>query len=29
VENLPADEVAANYERYQNRYGTARASERP
>jgi L-ribulose-5-phosphate 4-epimerase len=26
VETLPADEIAANYDRYQNRYGTAEAS---
>ncbi|MGE5604010.1 MAG: L-ribulose-5-phosphate 4-epimerase [Nitrososphaerales archaeon] len=26
VETLPAEEIAANYDRYQNRYGTAEAS---
>lgn len=26
VESLPAEEIAANYDRYQNRYGTADAS---
>ena len=26
VEALPAEEIAANYDRYQNRYGTAEAS---
>ena len=26
VQDLPADEIAANYERYQHRYGTALAS---
>lgn len=28
VEELPAEEIAANYERYQNRYGTFQASAR-
>ena len=26
VESLPAEEIAANYDRYQHRYGTAEAS---
>ena len=26
VEELPAEEIAANFDRYQNRYGTAEAS---
>lgn len=26
VERLPEDEISANYDRYQNRYGTAAAS---
>ena len=26
IEELPAEEIAANFERYQNRYGTADAS---
>ena len=28
IENLSAEEVASNYERYQTRYGTARASQK-
>jgi L-ribulose-5-phosphate 4-epimerase len=28
VEELPAEEIAANYERYQNRYGTFQASQK-
>ena len=28
VEELPAEEIAANYDRYQNRYGTFQASRR-
>jgi len=28
VEELPAEEIAANYDRYQNRYGTFAASQR-
>lgn len=28
VESLPADEIAANYERYQTRYGTFQASQK-
>jgi len=27
VEELPAEEIAANYDRYQNRYGTFAASK--
>ncbi len=26
IETLPAEEIAANHDRYQNRYGTAEAS---
>ena len=28
IEELPAEEIAANYDRYQNRYGTFQASRR-
>jgi hypothetical protein len=28
VEELPAEEIAANYERYQTRYGTFQASQK-
>ncbi|HEX7587279.1 MAG TPA: hypothetical protein VF478_03105, partial [Anaerolineae bacterium] len=28
VQELPAEEIAANYERYQNRYGTFQAGAR-